>query len=544
MKKITMLCAAMVAMMAYSCQEADVTGYDDKQDVDVAYLSLSVSTPTRAADSEDEDGTTDETSVGDESKIYTLALVAFDYNYDFIGSYQAYASDGKFNCEVAPDARRFFAVVNPTSAIWDAINGVSSYNQSAFSSLPAITMAAADVSTENYKTNSSETRGFTMVNAGAKNTSSILLESLVSIDTELSEDIDNPTPLTIAVDRMVAKFEFSVSTSFDSNTSTLFGETSNYAVGEVQGVALTATNKAAYLYSTILTDELAGGNVYRTDHNMTVGQGLTEAGDIREALNENFNWLTNENELTDKAFIAPNSTDGVVATTPEYVLENTVEPSYSNSNNLTQAIVKAAYNPCMTTTGEPLALGTSWFKILTSDGTGTLYLTFAEVVQLYTDKFDLFTADENAKTSMDVQLNHILGTEGRTWADGLTLAELDARPYGGYKAATVAEQSDYVIQYYQNAVSYYDIFIQHDDSQSIGHAGRWGMVRNNSYRMDISGIMHEGLPYIPDPTDPDIVDPENQDPADPEPADELNAYISVTISVNPWVLWYQETVLM
>lgn len=165
-------------------------------------------------------------------------------------------------------------------------------------------------------------------------------------------------------------------------------------------------------------------------------------------------------------------------------------------------------------------------------------------MELYTDKFALFTADEDAKTSMDVQLNHILGTEDRTWADGVTLAELDARPYGGYKAATVAEQSDYVIQYYQKAVNYYDVFIQHDDSQSIGHVGRWGMVRNNSYRMDISGIMQEGLPYIPDPTDPDIVDPENQDPTDPEPADQLNAYISVTISVNPWVIWYQDTVLM
>ncbi len=550
MNKITMAVALLVATMATSCQKNDdFSGSTSTgSQADVAYVSLSVNTSsTRAATSESDDGILEVSSIDDENKIHSLALLTFDYNYDYIGSHQAYVSEsGKFECEVAPDARRFFAVVNPTEAIWAAINAVSSLNQAAFSSLPAVVMTAASVSTENYRSGSAsaETRGFTMVNCGSKNSSGILLESLVSVSTELSEDVTDPTPVTIDVDRMVAKFEFSVSSSFDSNTSSQFGESSGSAVGEVLGVALTATNKASYVYSMIYTDELTGGNVYRTDHNMTVGQSLTEASDIIDALNENFNWLKNEDETTDAAFIAPNATAGSVATTPEYVLENTVEPSYSNSNNLTQAIVKATYNPKMTN-GSVLALGTSWFKMYTTTGVGTLYLTFDEVVSLYKGtEVHGFTATDETKASMDAQLNNIMGSTSRTWADSdVTLAALDARPYGGYKAATVASESDYVLQYYQNAVSYYDIFIQHDDSRAVGHSGRWGMVRNNSYTMDITGIMQEGLPYIPDPTDPEIVDPENQDPTDPEPADQLNTYISVTISVNPWVLWYQESPL-
>ncbi len=549
MKKITMVVAMAMATMAISCQKNDSVGSDDSQQtIDVAYVSLSVDTPsTRAASSEEDDGVSQTSSIDDENKVYSLALIAFDYNYDYIGSYQAYVSEsGKFNCEVAPDARRFFAVVNPTTEIWTAINSVSSFSQAEFSALPAVTMTAASVSTENYKGDSTtDTRGFTMVNCGSKNSSGILLESLVSVSTELSDDVDNPTPVTITVDRMVSKFEFSISSSFDANTTSKFGESSGSAVGEVVGVALTATNKASYVYSMILTDELTGDNVYRTDHNMTVGQSLTEASDIIASLEANFNWLKNENETTDAAFIAPNATVGVVAETPEYALENTCEPSYSNSNNLTQAIVKAKYNPTMSS-GSVLDLGTSWFKMYTTTGVGTLYLTFDEVVSLYGGaEVYGFTATDQTKASMDVQLQNIMGNTTSTWGDSdLTLATLDARPYGGYKAATVASESDYVLQYYQNALSYYDIFIQHDDAQSIGHVGRWGMVRNNSYTMDVSGILQEGLPYIPDPTDPTIVDPENQDPTDPEPADQLNSYISVTISVNPWVLWYQDSVLM
>ncbi len=529
-----MMFALAVAMLAVSCQKNDLNGSSNTEvQVDAAYVSLSIKTPlTRAGiDGTKEDG------VGDENKIFSLALLAFDKNYDYIGSYQSYASEGKFNCEIAPDARRFFAVVNPTKEIWADINKVSSLSQSEFASLPAIALTASSVSTANMKTDKSATRGFTMVNCGAKNPDGILLEALVSVDVELSQDKKSPTPVTITVDRLVSKFEYTKNANFEANTKSKFGEESDFAVGELLGVALTATNKASFLYSKIAKDNLTLNNVYRTDHNMAIGQGLSDVNDIIDALKENFNWLNNENEDTDAAFIAPGVSKA------EYALENTCDPGYSNSNNLTQAIVKAKYNPTMSNS-EILPLGTSWFKMYTSDGTGTLYLTFDEVVELYKGTYAGFIATDATKASMDVQLNNIMNSTDKKWSDDdVTLAALDAIPYGGYKAATVDSESDYILQYFQNAVNYYDIFIQHDDAQSVGHMGRWGMVRNNAYTMDVTGIMREGLPYIPDPTDSKIVDPENQSPEDPEPADKLNAYIDVNISVNPWVLWEQSSPL-
>ncbi len=540
MKKITTLLAIMAAMVATSCHNDDLVAEADgpSQSADKAYVSISITNNSTRADGDTVAGT------GDENKIFSLALVTFDKNYDYIGTYTMYAVDNKFNGEVAPDARRFLAVVNPTDEIMASINKISALTQEGFDKIPPIELSAASLSTENYQTNKNETRGFAMSNKGRKSDQGVLTESLVSIDVDLSEEKDKPTPITFEVDRMVSKFNYSVNAAFDTNTETKFGKSpTKVAEGKLLGVALTARNKALNPYSPILKDDLTGGNVYRADHNMAVGQLYVEETDLIAELNANFHWLKNSNSGTDAAFIAPAATAGEVAT-PEYVLENTCEPAYSNSNNLTQAVVKAQYNPTLSS-GTVLTLGTSWFKMYTSDGTGTLFLSFDEVKALYGGSYAGFKPSDATKASMDVQLNHILGTTDKTWADDdVTLTKLNDITYGGYKAATVANESDYILQYYQHAVNYYDIFIQHDEAQAAGRVGRWGMVRNNSYTMDVTGIAQEGLPYIPDPTEPEIVDPENPDPKDPEPADKLNTYIKVSITINPWVLWTQSSELM
>ncbi|MFR9650633.1 MAG: Mfa1 family fimbria major subunit [Rikenellaceae bacterium] len=533
MKKFTMMLAMAATMAFMSCNKDDVSDSgsgEPKGDSGTGYVSISVdSTYSRA-------GVYDDT---DENKIHSLALLTFDYNYDYIGYHNVYLTDGEFLCEVAADSRRFFVVVNPSDDILTAVKEVSAYSQSQFSTLPALAMLASDVSTKNYKSNSDETRGFTMVNCGEMNSSGILLESLVSVTTSLGETADTATPITIYVDRMVAKFDYAIDDSFDDYTESMFTGGYNLARGSVEAVALTATNKASYLYSMINTNTLTDDNVYRTDHNMAVGETLQEEGYLRDALTANFNWLKNGGDETTEAAFDSSSTD-----IPEFVLENTVTPSYSNSNNLTQAIVKAKYNR-MLSDGTLPELGASWFKMYTSDGTGTLYLSFDDVVDLYNGDYTSFTVDDDVKDAMDLQLQKIMGDDTYKWNKvGLSIEDLDAKPYGGYNAATVENESDYVLIYYQNAINYYDIFIQHDANQPVGHLGRWGMVRNNSYTMNITGIMQEGLPYIPDPTDPAIVDPENQDPTNPEPADEPDAYISVTISVNPWVIWSQDSPLM
>lgn len=98
------------------------------------------------------------------------------------------------------------------------------------------------------------------------------------------------------------------------------------------------------------------------------------------------------------------------------------------------------------------------------------------------------------------------------------------------------------MQYYPNSECYYAVNIKHDNQQQEGMLGRWGMVRNNSYTLQIDNINGAGTSYIPDPTDPDV-GPGNPDPSDPKPNDgESKAYIAVTITVTTGPLGHKGSI--
>ena len=62
------------------------------------------------------------------------------------------------------------------------------------------------------------------------------------------------------------------------------------------------------------------------------------------------------------------------------------------------------------------------------------------------------------------------------------------------------------------------------------HLGRYGVVRNNWYEIQVASISGPGMPEEPDPTDPE--DPDNPDPDDPK---EMN-YINCNINVLSWAV--------
>ena len=63
--------------------------------------------------------------------------------------------------------------------------------------------------------------------------------------------------------------------------------------------------------------------------------------------------------------------------------------------------------------------------------------------------------------------------------------------------------------------------------------GRYGVVRNNWYHLDLQSVSGPGTPWIPDPSDPDNPTPPDTDD------DEADAYLSVKITINPWTYWTQ-----
>ena len=103
------------------------------------------------------------------------------------------------------------------------------------------------------------------------------------------------------------------------------------------------------------------------------------------------------------------------------------------------------------------------------------------------------------------------------------------------------------VQYFHNSVCYYEVLVRHDQGITTKMAlGRYGVVRNNWYTINLRSVSGPGTPWIPDPTDP--VDPTDPDkpidpttPTDPGTNDDSdNSYLSVAITVRPWTTWSYE----
>lgn len=74
--------------------------------------------------------------------------------------------------------------------------------------------------------------------------------------------------------------------------------------------------------------------------------------------------------------------------------------------------------------------------------------------------------------------------------------------------------------------------------------GRYGVVRNNWYQLEILGISAIGAPKPIDPNEtPDPEDPDPDNPGPDTPDDEVESYVGVKIHVLPWALRKQGAVL-
>lgn len=81
--------------------------------------------------------------------------------------------------------------------------------------------------------------------------------------------------------------------------------------------------------------------------------------------------------------------------------------------------------------------------------------------------------------------------------------------------------------YYVGGVCYYRAMIRHDDTDKIVNAlGEFGVVRNSYYDIFVSKFSRPGYPVIPEPS-----------PEDPDEDD--GNWLSIQINVNPWT-WYKQ----
>lgn len=172
----------------------------------------------------------------------------------------------------------------------------------------------------------------------------------------------------------------------------------------------------------------------------------------------------------------------------------------------------------------------------------------ADAKTLFTVNLDTDKATGTAKASIELkQLSQNQLKTGKTVA-GATAAWNDlATEMATWIHANIN------INYFEGGVCYYSALIQHfgknetpwadngemeNNNGELGvygvssqdYLGRYGVVRNNWYKVNITGVRTIGSSVVP-PLTPDV------------PDDQVERYIKVDINITPWAIRYQDTKL-
>lgn len=526
MKSILVSMLAVAALASCSKEDGAGVSPDPVLSGDNAYLSLAINAaaPSTFAES----GPTDQNGSAVESKASKVMVVCLqgtniknvvtfvngDAELGTIGMNGTAAVAGDA-FKVSKDVDGVFVIINPTFDIEEQVNAATTY-----AAMNAI-IPSSTVDDITGVASITQADKFLMTSAGALDATSKtdVTKGIVSVTPSLAaseSDADIATaktaakaaPAVVKVDRAMAKVKLA---AFEGTEGTV----GNGATASLDGFKLNTTNKVFYLYADLVDYIVPAGNTaakYRQDPNFS----YTAASYATD-----FNWMHNPDTYA----------DWKTAGNEEYCFENTMSADAQNYNNTTKMLIKAKFAP------KGVTLGDSWFRM-----NGIVY-TLAQLQEIYNDTNTAATT----KAYMDEFYTAMKAADPAMTATdfaSLTIAELDAVSNGGYVASKIkTTDKSYLIEYFQKSVCYYDVNLKHDNRVEAKLLGRWGVVRNNAYTLNITKISQPGKPYIPDPTDPDITDPENPDPDQPTPDDETSAYISVEITVNPWTAWTQETEL-
>lgn len=523
MKTRSFLLSALAALMLAGCSE------DAREDeipgnvlVGKAYLSLSLqsrtSTLTRA-DVKTEDGSAAESAVNDvtvllfdedEVCLDVVNVPSGDITVGNSGGGTPPTTATASKAQLVPEkTKKVFVVLN--SAKWtftkEAVVG------KAWSTInTAIDAVIGDVATDSK---------FVMASAGTPADGALTPVTVhkpatyAAGDVQKAKDDAEAHPATINVDRLSAKVQVSVKDpGFTKPTGSNF---------TFNGWELSVTNKSVRLYSDLVTyDNATTGAVYRRDKNyLESEQPDISSGNKEENMDKAFNYLKNIDDVSkDMPAVAQ------VDKASLYCLENTMEAKAQQLGFTTKVVVKAQYTP------DGIAKDASYFSWKGA------YYTLAQLKAEYLKhangsglKVDLpaFLIKAGIMTQAEFD-------EGQNKRDEIVANLSDDVTAGNLNAKTGIIGRFCAVRYYHASVCYYDVLIRHDQNITTKMAlGRYGVVRNNWYNIELNSVSGPGTPWIPDPSDPDPTNPTDPDTDD----DEADAYLSVQITINPWTYWTQ-----
>lgn len=362
------------------------------------------------------------------------------------------------------------------------------------------------------------------------------------------EALANPAA-NVFVERAVAKVTVTGNTTGNNSGS-------NVASYSINGWTLDITNNSSYLVRNTTNSsgwwglKADGVNNYRFVSDAAVADGLYRTYWGEDPNYSNTNVSANPSPFTRLVGTTPSSLKGLGAN--DYCLENTFDLANMKDNQTTRVIVAAA----LTLNGQSDPID---FYVVDNNKDNVL------VKQTDVEKTvkATYLANSDVKAILDQYL------EGQLDEDDLTV-ELDAKKVatGGYVTVTSVTVKDeaasqfknstipdalksspdnnaqakkiidavnaaHKIAFYKGGVSYYPVMIKHfgDDltpwqsnevygNNNADFLGRYGVLRNNWYTINVNGIKNIGAPEVPEvygtPDDPN------------------ESWISVSINVLSW----------
>lgn len=220
-----------------------------------------------------------------------------------------------------------------------------------------------------------------------------------------------------------------------------------------------------------------------------------------------------------------------------YCLENTMAADKQNEKQTTSVLLKTIYltkfeGQAAASKQDFFVCGSSPVKYPASDIKIDESKTLPGILSFVTEKANAILDTDLKPGDLSINQKAVAGTYDNK--DGMTMDKLFtiADSYTGKEADVWNAIWSQVgtIRYYKEAISYYyatairhfnddETFWKDGESYGIQHLGRYGVVRNNWYEVNISSISGPGEPEIPDPEGPD---------------DKAEGYIRAEINVLSW----------
>lgn len=515
MKKFIYAALAVAAVLLFASCKNDKNQPKGEEKAD-AYVSFTFNLPqggTRAGldgkNAGDEyQGTNDEQEIKEVrvvlyDKTSGDVKYAFDYSITATGGAAATGPDlsgaataSKFKTKakgVVSQEYAMLAFINPTAAIKTA---------TAEGKFLADAMAAIKGTPNDFKAN-----GIMMSNA----------RGVVSIEKTQLKDAEataEASPIAVSVDRILAKV-FVGSTGNDGKPNLPTGVKFTKIKWQ-----LNTTNNKTYAFrmfgkvmkelNNFVEEDPTSTESYYTRFNSYAKD--PNFADYEFNVND-FTYLEGAQDLTNDF--------GYEDAKGEYCLENTMDQMQQKHNRTTSFVLSGVWTPA-NKTEMTFTEGESWYSYM-----GFTFTT--EKMKEYIKEAKDTSKDkkpeiDNTPTGFKAALKELLKTTG---TKDYTVDETTGEP----SAAGTAQN----IKAYKKGVCYYQTnLIRHfNDSQSnkdMGY-GRYGVVRNNIYKINITKIDRPGEPKINN---------EKDDDGDDDPS---KVYVSFEVTVNPWIVRTQDIAL-